>query len=331
MTYTFTPVNREDVRHSQWLAQIWNGACGDELTISLRLVDLNLRPVNGEVKAGMFAMAGDEPVGFVLASALPDGPPDMRRDSGWIDAIAVSPVAQHRGIGSALLAWAENWLLSTGCTVALTGGGMRPFVPGIPSDTAVEPFFRRHGYVEHPLGGVVWDVARDLSSYETPASVREIPGAVRPAQSRDEQALLGFLAAEFPGRWRFECEQFLRDGGRISDFMLLWTSTGVTGFCRLTFEDSAWPIERYYPYRLPRPWGHLGPIGAARSARGQGFGSAILDAGLRRLRDNGVNGCVIDWTSLLDFYGKFGFQPYRQYIRLAKGLHSPHVQGQTTG
>ena len=42
---------------------------------------------------------------------------------------------------------------------------------------------------------------------------------------------------------------------------------------------------------------------------------AVVDAGLRRLRDNGVNGCVIDWTSIVDFYGKFGFEPYRQLFR----------------
>ena len=52
--------------------------------------------------------------------------------------------------------------------------------------------------------------------------------------------------------------------------------------------------------------------------RGQGYGSVLLDAGLRRLHDNGVNGCVIDWTGLLDFYGRFGFQPLRAYYQLAK-------------
>jgi predicted N-acetyltransferase YhbS len=43
----------------------------------------------------------------------------------------------------------------------------------------------------------------------------------------------------------------------------------------------------------------------------------VLDAGLRRLRDAGIAGCVIDWTGLLDFYGKFGFHPYRKYEMLA--------------
>jgi predicted N-acetyltransferase YhbS len=51
-----------------------------------------------------------------------------------------------------------------------------------------------------------------------------------------------------------------------------------------------------------------------------GHGGRLLDAGLRRLRDHGVAGCVIDWTSLLTFYGKFGFAPQRVYEMLGKRL-----------
>ena len=89
--------------------------------------------------------------------------------------------------------------------------------------------------------------------------------------------------------------------------MLLWTEAGVQGACLLTFPDSVRPIERYYPYSLPKPWGQAGSIGVSASLRGQGYGSYLLDASLRRLHDNGINGCVIDWTDLLHFYGRFGF------------------------
>jgi predicted N-acetyltransferase YhbS len=85
-------------------------------------------------------------------------------------------------------------------------------------------------------------------------------------------------------------------------------------------EDSAWPIERHYMHRLPRPWGQLGPIGVSRDCRGKGYGTTLLDAGLRCLRDHGVRGCVIDWTGLLEFYARFGFEPYRKYVILLKQL-----------
>ena len=143
---------------------------------------------------------------------------------------------------------------------------------------------------------------------------------IRPAQPGQEEAVLEFFNRSFPGRWQFEFLEFLREGGRRSDYMLLWTERGVDGFARLTLEDSERPIERFHMRRLPRPWGQLGPIGVSDNWRGKGYGGALLDAGLRRLRECGVRGCVIDWTSLVDFYGKFGFKPYRQYAMLFKAL-----------
>ena len=69
---------------------------------------------------------------------------------------------------------------------------------------------------------------------------------------------------------------------------------------------------------LPRPWGQLGPIGVSQGCRGAGYGAACWTRACAACAMPGVDGCVIDWTSLLDFYGKFGFQPYRQYEMLMK-------------
>lgn len=102
--------------------------------------------------------------------------------------------------------------------------------------------------------------------------------------------------------------------------MLLWTSKQRRWLLPAHLEDSQRPIERFFPYDLPRPWGQLGSVGVSADRRGRGYGAALLDTGLRRFRDNGVNGCVIDWTGIVDFYAKFGFQPYRQYHMLRKTL-----------
>ena len=155
--------------------------------------------------------------------------------------------------------------------------------------------------------------------HQTPRSV-VLDGVVRPAQRGDEELLRAFLRREFPGRWHYDFEEHLQSGGRISDYMLLWTERGVDGFCQLTFEDSRRPLERFYPYRLPRPWGQLGAIGVSEAYQGRGYGAAVLDAGLRRLHNNGVNGCVIDWTGIVDFYAKFGFEKYRGYHFLMKEM-----------
>lgn len=317
------PFDHTDPEQISAAANVWNSAVNVCLTISDDFLAFNVTPAAGVRQEGRIALFDGDPAGFILASVLPGEPLVTPSSLGWVDAIAVSPAARQQGIGAHLLEWAEQWLAEQGCTAVTLGSSIKPFTPGLPVELRSEEFFTKRGYTNPPGEEkrlTVWDVSASLAGYTSPPSVREIDGAVRPARPGDEDALLAFLRREFPGRWRYEMEEYLHGGGRISDVMLLWTERGVDGFCQLTLEDSPRPMERYYPYSLPRPWGQLGPIGVSQDRRGRGYGAAVLDAGLRRLHDNGVNGCVIDWTEIVDFYGKFGFAPYREYVRLFKQL-----------
>jgi predicted N-acetyltransferase YhbS len=321
MQFQLQPIDTEST-HDVTITNLWNAACGPDLATTERFVQFNLQPATGSVQAGRLAMQGGQLVGFVLASALPYDRATSPPEIGWIEAVAVLPTFQRRGIGSSLSAWAEEWLAGQGCMYARLGGGLHYFAPGLPVELKADSFFHNRGYQGRSEGDYVWDVARDLSDYEYPILGAQSTISVRPAQTQEADAVLEFLQREFPGRWRFEFQEFMRDGGRMSDYVLLWTERGVDGCCRLTFEDSAWPVERFYMRRLPRPWGQLGSIGISADCRGKGYGAALLDGGLRHLRDSGVRGCVIDWTSLLTFYGKFGFEPYREYAVMIKELSS---------
>ncbi len=323
----YTSRDAGNADHVSAIVSIWNGACGPELSISARFAAFNLQPPAGAVQAGQIAVHYGAMVGFVLCSALPGDPATSPPELGWMDAIAVLPEAQQQGIGGELLTWAEDWLRERGCAQMRLGGSLRPYSAGYPVELGNEAFFRHRGFEARASGAYVWDVARDLSEYavetfhrndEVETFRRNV--SIRPAQTGEENELLEFLRREFPGRWRFEFEEFLRQGGRISDWAVLLSDRGIDGFARLAFEDSLQPLDRVFPQRLPRPWGQLGPIGVARGLRGQGYGRALLDASLTHLQARGVRGCVIDWTNLIDFYTKFGFKPYRQYAVLLKPL-----------
>lgn len=318
MATTTLEFNRHDPAHLRALVAVWNAASGSDLSLSEKFVRFNIEPSTGGTQVGRFALVDGEPVGVVLASVLKGEPEVMAPELGWIDLIAVAPHAQRQGIGSALLAWGEKWLRSQGCKGAVVGASLRPFAPGVPIELASLPFFQRHRYQDD---GTVWDMAANLAHYQPPPTLRKIDGAVRPARRGDEEALLAFFRREFPDRWRYEAEEFLRNPRcRISDYMLLWTERGVDGVCIVTFEDSGQPIERFFPYTLPRPWGQLGTVGVSADRRGRGYGAALVDAGLRRLHDNGVQGCVIDWLVIVDFYAKFGFTVFREYRQMFKRL-----------
>jgi predicted N-acetyltransferase YhbS len=50
------------------------------------------------------------------------------------------------------------------------------------------------------------------------------------------------------------------------------------------------------------------------------MGAALLDAGLRRLHNNGINGCVIDSATEVEFYRPFGFEYARTSLLLERSL-----------
>ncbi|MCI0477483.1 MAG: GNAT family N-acetyltransferase, partial [Anaerolineales bacterium] len=97
MTIHFDPATLE---HIPALVSIWNAACGSALAITPRFVEYNARPATGALQAGRVAIENDQPIGFVLASALLNDPQTSPREVGWIDAVAVAPEFQRRGIGS---------------------------------------------------------------------------------------------------------------------------------------------------------------------------------------------------------------------------------------
>ncbi len=308
------------------LAAIWTDACGEALSTSERMVSYCLRHSADAAQSVFFALDDGSPVGVVLVGAMTGDATIYPPGLGWCNAIAVDPCCQRRGIGTALMQRAEKWAAEKQCTHLLLGGGRRPFVPGLPTELATEEFFRQRGFVlwaDAPAtdnAGMIWDLAANLAGYATPACVKEVAGVVQPMRPTDMKAVREFLAREFPGRRLHEFDEHLREDGRVSDYMVLWIDRGIGGFCRLTFEDSKRPIECFHPHPLPRPWGQLGPVDVAIDLRGQGYEAALLDAGLRRLHNNGINGCVADRIDQIEFYAEFGFERFRAYRQLMKPL-----------
>ena len=307
----FTPVHMADT------IRIWNAASHTDYPINDRLLSYNVIPATGEVIDGQVAIDNGKPVGFVFVCAMADDP---SMTLGWVSVMAVVPLAQRKGIGSELLNWAERWLNEHGCKRIRIGGNLRPFLPGLPlamrENTA---FFEKHGYKSPLHQPYEYDIARSLKHYQ-PIYAKPAHADLHPMQPGEENFLLDFLHLEYPGRWEFEASEFIKNGGRASDFLLLRVHGEVHGFCRSTRSDSERPIERFYPQRLPQPWGQFGPLGLSKAVRGQGLGGYLIDAAAVHMQSLGVNGCVVDWTSLVELYGKFGFKVYNQYISLFKIL-----------
>lgn len=64
----------------------------------------------------------------------------------------------------------------------------------------------------------------------------------------------------------------------------------------------------FSPVMLPMKgrWFALGPISVAPARQRQGIGTALIETGLARLRDDGAAGCVL--TGDPTYYARFGFR-----------------------
>jgi predicted N-acetyltransferase YhbS len=88
----------------------------------------------------------------------------------------------------------------------------------------------------------------------------------------------------------------------------------IHGFASIQGPGTQFPIGgAVWRNDLGENWGALGPIGVSQQVRGEGWGGALLSAGLLELKARGTKQCIIDWTTLGEFYGKHGFEKTRLY------------------
>jgi len=213
------------------------------------------------------------------------------------------------GIGVDLLADVKAILRNRGVAELRFGQDSRHFFPGCPTDVvALSDFLTISGFVGT---GTSVDLERDLTGHvATPLP----DGEFRYLTAEDYPSLDRFLRREFPGRWHYDVtHKATHDGSRPCVFGLLLDGE-VQGFALLQGEGCEIPIGGAVWYAsLWESWGSLGPIGVAKHLRGQGFGGALLDHALAQLAADGAKQTIIDWTNLVDFYGKFGFEVTRTY------------------
>jgi GNAT superfamily N-acetyltransferase len=217
--------------------------------------------------------------------------------------------------GRALLEDAIGAARGEGMKVLHFGADTRHFWPGVPKEmTALQDLLAEYGFVAN---GFAVDLEADLETYETPPHTYAKMGdaQLRACTKADIPLLEEFLHREFPRRWWYDVMQKIRIEENPGCVFAVFVGDSCEGFA-ITQEDGCrMPIAGGIWYRdLGPKWGSLGPIGVSERVRGRGLGGALLGFGLEGLKARGVRRCIIDWTTLVEFYGKFGFEVNREYV-----------------
>jgi len=299
------------------LAAFWNQCSPEKYWIDGE--QLRLNTVDSPVfdwGASCIEDADGEILGFVSikksANTLYSGPD---QDVSHLSCIAYCE-AQY---GLDLMTEVKMLLANRGYTKLQFGQDSRHFFPGCPVDyPSLCSFLTVEGFSE---GGEVVDLERNLGDYVNPYPAPD-GDELRAVTEKDVPALIEFFDREFPQRWKYDtmtkvgiegpgCVFGLFHGDRIDGFALVQDSSN-----KAPIGGAVWNVS------LGKNWGALGAIGVAKDLRGRGSGNALLGAALEYLRDKGVDRCIIDWTGLVDFYGKHGFVPTRRYKAMSLALEA---------
>lgn len=247
--------------------------------------------------------------------------PDVKLGTalGFIDLIAVTQTARSQGIGSLLLANAEEDLRSSGCSTARVGANSPYYLwPGV--DVRYLPalaFFHKSGYRQSGMAlslAVPEDINRfDVRPYERKLLTQQI--SIRKANAEDCEWLKRDLRSKWTSSWIDQVLAAVSPRTIASNFgdsglYVACREERCVGFC-------AWGVNR------PN---QVGPLGTDPQCRGRGVGRVLL---LRCLEDQVARGIApieLSWAGPLGFFSRhFGATTSRAMVTLGKALLKGHV------
>lgn len=306
--------------------ELWNAQHPD-FHIDDRFVEQNVyTPSDGVASAAWGVRDGGELIGFALAKHLTAEIPHYAGpETGWVSLMAIDgDRPDFETLGADLLGVAESHLAARGVTQVSVGTDVKHFLPGLPNSLVDRygPLLETAGY---DVGSSVYDVARDITDFERPDRVSDTRAdaelLVRPLDPEDTDVLLGFLADQFPGRWHYSADNARQIPGGIQDYWGVWKGDALVAFAETDRCDAPAPGSNLlWGSRLSDRYCALGPIGVHEDERGNGYGLALISEAIESFREQGYTHMIIDWTTIVDYYAKLGFEPFLEYVNFSKRL-----------
>ena len=302
--------------------KLWNQEIGDQFPLRKELLIQNSFIDENICYACSFIALdkNNSVIGFIISKIWQEAlPVPMNQEVGWIQALMVDSKHRNQGIGTKLLVKAETLLKQSGIKILHLGRDPWHYFPGVPDEYKdVRTWFEGRGYI---FMGHEYDLIGQYSD-QIIEQLPNFPDVTFSILSENEKAdFLEFLYRCFPGRWEYEAIHYFQKGGIGREFVVAKKEGKIIGFCRINDANSPFIAQNvYWSPLFDEELGGIGPLGIDQAERKNGYGLAIVKAAVIFLRQRNIKQIVIDWTGLVDFYQKLGYQPWKSYSQYKKDL-----------
>lgn len=294
-------INIEEAR------KLWNEEIGFIYPLSKELFSQNITNYKNAFIYGYYE--DEELLGFIVFKKPFDNFIKDYSKKAWISLIYVKENSRKKGIGSMLITKALKELKDY--DEVRVGGDLFNFFPGVPDDFLVlmAKLLTKFNF---SVTGECYDMINlNLQKH----SYRGETHLTRYLTKEDLPKLKEFITAAFPGRWEFEVCDYIKKGGTGKEFLCTFIDDKIVGYIRVNKQDN---VDIPYNTNWKTIFGDdlvgLGPLGVSKEYRKLGIGYNLLVKTFNTLVEEGYRKALIDWTGLVPFYQKFGFQTFKRFV-----------------
>ncbi len=303
-------------RDLKLLTDIWNKEYNLIYPISYALMERNTE--NAYLDASFIVKENEEIAGFIISKIYDD---DYHKETyeeiGWISLVYVVPKHRNKGIGSLLIEKVESEFIKLRKKTVFIGKDFYNFFPGLPIDLKKHlEWFIKRGYNR------LYNTCDLIKNKDIKITLKNNQIKFVLGNEIPKEKIISFIESNWPGRWTTEAIDYFNLGGEGKEYLIGLDGDKICAFAKIGYPTTPTKLISYSLTWRDKfdSLGGIGPLGVDKSYRKRNIGYDLVAFATNLLIDSGAEDIIIDWTNLLDFYRKFGYEVWKTYEYLQKNL-----------